>query len=86
MRRKKNAYKAEFKSKVVIELITGQCTLNELAAKYQIAPSTLSAWYKQFQEGGAAEIFRKGSSDQDRILKEKSKKLRYCSKRWPAHY
>jgi len=51
MRRKKNAYKAEFKSKVVIELITGQCTLNELAAKYQIAPSTLSAWYKQFQEG-----------------------------------
>lgn len=52
MRRKKNAYKAEFKSKVVIELITGQCTLNELAAKYQIAPSTLSAWYKSsFRKG-----------------------------------
>ena len=74
MRRKKNAYKAEFKSKVVIELITGQCTLNELAAKYQIAPSTLSVWYKQFQEG-AAEIFRKGSSDQDRILKEKEQEI-----------
>ena len=74
MRRKKNTYKAEFKSKVVIELITDQCTLNELAAKYQIAPSTLSVWYKQFQEG-AAEIFRKGSSDQDRILKEKEQEI-----------
>ena len=83
MRRKKNAYKAEFKSKVVIELITGQCTLNELAAKYQIAPSTLSVWYKQFQEG-AAEIFRKGSSDQDRILKEKEQEIVITAKGGPS--
>lgn len=74
MRRKKNSYKAEFKSKVVIELLTGQNTLNELAAKYQIAPSTLSSWYKQFQEG-AAEIFRRGPSEQEKILEEKEQEI-----------
>jgi putative transposase len=74
MKRKKNAYKAEFKSKVVMELLTGQLTLNELAAKYQIAPSTLSGWYKQFQEG-AAEIFRRGPSEQEKILKEKEQEI-----------
>lgn len=74
MKRKKNAYNAEFKSKVVIELLTGQYILNELAAKYQIAPSTLSGWYKQFQEG-AAEIFRRGPSEQEKILEEKEQEI-----------
>ena len=57
MRNKKNSYKPEFKSKVVLELISGQHTLNQLAEKYQIAPATLSNWHKQFQER-AAEIFQ----------------------------
>lgn len=39
---KKNVYSPEFKSKVILELISGQHTLNELAEKYQIAPATLS--------------------------------------------
>jgi len=74
MRRKENAYNAEFESEVVIEPLTDQYTLNELAAKYQIAPSTLSGWYKQFQEG-AAEIFRRGPSEQEKILKEKEREI-----------
>jgi putative transposase len=43
MRKKKNTYGAEFKTKVVLELLSGQQTLNELAEKYQIAPATLSS-------------------------------------------
>ncbi len=39
---KRNTYKAEFKSKVVLELLSGQYTLNELAGKYQFQPTTLS--------------------------------------------
>ena len=50
MSKKKNIYSAEFKSKIVMELISGQHTLNELAEKYQIAPATLSNWNKQFQQ------------------------------------
>ena len=50
---KKNVYNPEFKSKVILELLSGQAALNELAEKYQIAPATLSNWNKQFQERAA---------------------------------
>lgn len=74
MGKKKNSYKPEFKAKVVMELLTGESTLNGLAGKYQIAPATLSNWYKQFQEG-AAEVFRKGPKDQEKVLEEKEKEI-----------
>ena len=61
MKKKKNTYNPEFKSKVVLELLSGQHTLNELAEKYQISPATLSGWQKQFQEH-AAEVFQRGLS------------------------
>lgn len=74
MKKKKNTYNAEFKTKIVLELLTGQHTLNELAEKYQLAPSTLSGWHKQFQER-AAEIFQRGASEQERILEEKEQEI-----------
>ena len=74
MRNKKNSYNPEFKSKVVLELISGQHTLNQLAEKYQIAPATLSNWHKQFQER-AAEIFQRGACDHERTLEEKEQEI-----------
>ncbi len=72
--KKKNNYNPEFKAKVVLELLSGQNTLNELAGKYQIAPATLSNWHKQFQEQ-ASEVFRKGKSDHERELEEKEREI-----------
>lgn len=74
MKKKKNIYNAEFKIKIVLELLSGQHTLNELAEKYQLAPSTLSSWHKQFQER-AAEIFQRGAPEQERILEEKEHEI-----------
>jgi len=74
MKKKKNTYSAEFKSKVALELLSGQHTLNELAEKYQIAPATLSNWNKQLQEH-AADIFQRGVSDQERELEEKEQEI-----------
>ena len=74
MSKKRNIYSAEFKSKIVMELISGQKTLNDLAEKYQIAPATLSSWNKQFQDR-AAEIFRHGPTDNDRLLVEKEQEI-----------
>jgi transposase len=74
MKRKRRNYSAEFKSNVVLELLSGQHTLNELAEKHQIAPATLSGWHKQFQER-AAEIFQRGPSEQERILEEKEHEI-----------
>lgn len=71
---KKNVYNPEFKSKVILELLSGQATLNELAEKYQIAPATLSNWNKQFQER-AADVFRREPTDSDRQLEEKEQEI-----------
>src|SRR5665647_2658424 len=74
MSKKKNIYSAEFKSKIVLDLISGQHTLNEFAEKYQIAPATLSNWNKQFQER-AAVIFQHGPTDNDRQLVEREQEI-----------
>ena len=71
---KKNVYNPEFKSKIILELLGGQATLNELAEKYQIAPATLSNWNKQFQER-AADVFRREPTDSDRQLEEKEQEI-----------
>ena len=43
-------YSAEEKTKVAIEAIKGQKTLNELAAEYGVHPSQITQWKKQALE------------------------------------
>lgn len=74
MSKKKNNHSPEFKARVVMELLSGQKTLNELADQYQIAPATLSNWHKQFQER-AAEVFQKGPSNKERELSERDQEI-----------
>lgn len=71
---KKNMYSPEFKTKVVLEMLAGQKTLNELAAKHKVAPATLTDWNKQFQEH-AVDVFRKDPSDADKQLDEKEEEI-----------
>jgi len=72
--KKKNTYNPEFKTKVVLELLSGQQTLNELTAKYQISPATLSSWHKQFQER-AADVFRRGETDSSHEIEAKEREI-----------
>ena len=48
MSKKRTIYKAEFKSKLVLELLEGNETLNQIASKYEILPKNLMNWKKQF--------------------------------------
>ena len=41
-------YSAEFKAKIVIELLGCDITLNELASKYAVTPKSIQNWKKQF--------------------------------------
>lgn len=50
MSRPKKNYSARFKAQIILELLRGCKTLDELAEQYQIAPTTLSTWHKAFQE------------------------------------
>ncbi len=43
-------YSVEFKSKLVLELLEGGETLNQIASKYEILPKNLMNWKKQFLE------------------------------------
>lgn len=48
---------AEFKAKVAIEAVKGLRTINEIAAHFEVAPTQVSAWKKQFLEA-SAETFK----------------------------
>lgn len=57
--KKRNHYTVEFKTKVVLEILSEAATLNEIAAKYGISPVVLSRWKQEFLER-ASEVFKKG--------------------------
>ena len=50
MSRKRKTYSAEFKAKLVLEVLEGEKTLNEISSKYEILPKNLLNWKKQFLE------------------------------------
>lgn len=66
---KRNQYTAEFKAKVVIEVLREEGTVNEIAAKYGINPVMLTRWKAEFLER-ASGVFKKGTSDAEKQLEE----------------
>jgi len=47
---KRNRYTAEFKTKVVLEVLREEQTLNQIAGKYELNPQMISQWKRQFLE------------------------------------
>ena len=80
MSRPKKNYSAEFKAQVVLELQRGDKTLNELAEQYQVAPATLSAWYKVFQER-AQMVFQQGPTAQDKEITRQNAEIEAFQKK-----
>ena len=50
MSRKRKTYSADFKAKLVLEVLESEKTLNEIASKYEVLPKSLQDWKKQFLE------------------------------------
>lgn len=50
MSTKRKSYSAEFKAKLVLEVLEGEKTINEIASTYGIIPKNLINWKKQFLE------------------------------------
>jgi len=48
MSRKRKQYSAEFKTKVVLELLSADQTVAQVASKYEITAKSLTDWKKQF--------------------------------------
>ena len=69
MGRKRKDFSDKFKLEVAKEALKKRAKEAEVAAKYNIAPSTLSEWMEQFLEG-------KLESDVQKALREENDRLR----------
>lgn len=56
--RKRRTFTPEFKTAVVLEVLKEELSINEIAAKHEIAPNMLRNWKKEFLENSAS-IFEK---------------------------
>ena len=74
MSAKKKTYSADFKAKVVLELLSEGSTLNQIASKYEITQQSLLSWKKQFLEN-ASQAFdsSKMSSEYKKEIEELEK-------------
>lgn len=66
---RKRTFTAEFKSKIVIELLKGEKELSQLASEHEIAPNQLRNWKSEFLENAANAFDNK----KDEKLKESLK-------------
>ena len=74
---KRNHYTAEFKAKVVLELLGEESTLNQVAAKYQLNPQMLSKWKSDFVKN-APVVFERNKDKTGKLKKEmEEKEARY---------
>ena len=74
MNRKRRTFSAEFKTKVVLELLDGEKSLNEIASQYEILPSNLKAWKKQFLQNASLAF------DKSTVVKEYKEKIETLEK------
>jgi len=51
MSTKRKTYNADFKAKLVLEVLEGEKAINEIASKYEVLPVNLKNWKKQFWSG-----------------------------------
>jgi transposase len=67
--KKRNRYTAEFKTKVVLEVLREEQTVNEIATKYELNPVMINRWKAEFLER-ASMAFQKGPDEVDKVRKE----------------
>jgi len=64
MSRKRTTYSADFKAKVVLEVLENEKSINEIASKYSLLPKNIQNWKKQFLENASLAL------DKSAVVKE----------------
>jgi len=72
MRAKRRKLGADFKTKVVLESLKEQMTLQELASKYEVTTGQIQTWKQDFLSN-ASVVFEKKSDKQ--VVKSEENKL-----------
>ena len=63
-------FTAEFKTKIVLEILREEKQLGELAAEHELSPNQLRNWKKEFL-GNAAKVFSESKQEKDLNAKER---------------
>lgn len=74
MSTKRKTYSAEFKAKVVLEVLEGDETLNQIASKYELLPANVKNWKKMFLENMSLAF------DKSTVVKEYKDKIETLEK------
>ena len=73
MSKQRKQYTEEFKATVALDAMTVENSLQELAAKYGVAPRQISEWKQQLQQGAGQLFIRKNKADKN--LRKLEKKV-----------
>ena len=69
MSTKRKTYSAEFKAKVVLEVLEAELTLTQIASKYELLPANVKNWKKMFLENMSLAF------DKSTVVKEYKEKI-----------
>lgn len=75
MSRVKRSFSAEFKTKVVLEILEGKKTINEIASENNLQPNLIRNWKKEFMDK-ASLVFDDKREDNAREKLDESRKER----------
>jgi putative transposase len=68
---KRRTIPAELKAKVALAAVRGECTVNQIAADYEVHPTQVSQWKRQL-EAQVGDVFRdrraRGEGDGERLI------------------
>ena len=70
---KRRKFSAEFKAKIVLEVIRGEKELNEIASDYEIAPNQIRNWKNEFLKNAAAAFDDNYTEDLKTQIQEKER-------------
>lgn len=74
MNKRRRKHNAAFKTKVVLETLKGAETVSELASNYEVHPTMLTKWRREFLEK-APEIFSEKSSKREKVHEHETEEL-----------
>lgn len=78
MSRKRRRFSAEFKTRVALDVLSGEHTISELASKYGVHANQISKWKKEAKEqiaDGFAGKSKKSQQSDEALIKELHAKI-----------
>jgi transposase len=71
MKRNRRKFSASFKAKVSLEAVKEHMTLQELSSKYEVHPTQIATWKREFLENASAAFESKTKTVQEDVEKVK---------------